>query len=121
MHTNSDKVVQLSRSSALTYNLCGPLHSPCAGHHNVSACLTQNNREVVIGKEKPHCCLKCLICYIFLIGFENSAVKSLNGILSLDLVGEQCADNTQSGVKVQFSCDYKETKSGRHDVRVVGI
>lgn len=50
IHTDTDKTVRLSKSSMLAYNLCGTLRSPCAGHENVSACLTKNKQEFVIGR-----------------------------------------------------------------------
>lgn len=55
---------------------------------------------------------------VSLIGWDNTVLKSYNGILSLDLSGDRCPDNTESGITVRFICDYSAL-NGNYNVNVV--
>lgn len=52
------------------------------------------------------------------IGWDNTVLKSYNGMLSFNLIGDRCPDNTESGINVQFICDYS-AENGKYDVKVV--
>lgn len=48
-------------------------------------------------------------------------MKSVNGILSLDLIGEECnADGDVRGIKTKFVCDYSADEA-IYEVNVVGV
>ncbi|KAF2878696.1 hypothetical protein ILUMI_27475 [Ignelater luminosus] len=100
IHKPLDRKYILSRTSYLRYNLCGLLNQPCNHNSDASICFVKNNREYVLG-------------------FSNKQLIRDNTLLSLKLVGDNCAYQTKSVTQVYFHCNHSAPADGNVVVNMI--